>query len=222
MESGEQQSSTSLNANGRQVAHYRRRRGLTQKQLAQISGYSERLVRKAEASGSLSERTIRDLAGALSSDGDVVNPEDLICSPESLALEFMAAFAEHEAEMIAHVEHFLDPAAILVCAGDPEKIPFAGEWHGISGFDRWVRSFFATLIRPEKDFYQPESLSQGNTVVLWGQELAHARELPFPPIWVTQRFEFREGKIIRFDNLFDTDSGSEHLAEAKARGFLQD
>ena len=222
MESGDRHPSNSICANGRQVAHYRKQRGLTQKELAQIAGYSERLIRKAEAGGSLSERTIRDLAQALTNDGDAVRLADLICSPESLARAFIAAYATYEAEMIAHVEHFIDPEAILICAGDPETIPFAGEWHGIEGFDRWVRTFFATLVRPEKDFYQPEALSQGNTVVLWGQELAHAPDLPFPPIWVTQRFHFREGKIYRFDNLFDTDSGSKHLVEAKARGLLND
>ena len=220
MESDGKNSESSVSAIGKQVSFYRKKRGLTQKQLAKIAGYSERLVRKAEADGSLSAITIRDLAAALSQEGAVVLPEDLIYSPESLALEFLAAFAEYEAGMIAHVEHFIDPQAVLFCAGDPEKIPFAGEWHGVDGFDRWARLFFTSLVRPEKDFYKPEVLSHGNTVIMWGQDLAHAPDLPFPPIWVTQRFVFRQGKLLRFESMFDTDRGSAHLAEAQARSLL--
>jgi len=207
----------SMSACGRQILFFRKQRGLTQKQLAKMAGYSERLVRKAEAGGSLSSLTIRDLAAALSDDGVVVHPADLICSPESLAREFMAAFSEFQAEMITHVEHFLDPQAMLLCAGDPKKIPFAGQWQGVDGFERWVRTFFATLVRPVKDFYQPEVLSHGNTVIMWGQDLwgrdlGDAPDLTFPPIWVTQRYEFRQGRLTQFEHRFDTESGSTHLA----------
>lgn len=222
MEFEGESSSSSVCTNGKQVAGFRRLKGLTQKQLAKIAGYSERLVRKAEAGGSLSAQTVRDLASALGHEGVTIFPEDLICSPEQLALDFLKAFGEYQTEMLTHVKHFIDPEIILVCAGDPKKIPFAGEWIGHEGMDRWVRTFFATLLRPEKNYYKPSVLSHGNTVVTWGQDLAHVPNLPALSMWVTQRFEFQQGKLIRFDNMFDTESGSTHLAEARARGFLTD
>jgi len=206
---------SSVCTNGKHVASLRKRIGLTQKQLAKIAGYSERLIRKAESDGSLSKLTIHDLAVALSNNGAPVQAEDLICSPESLAREFLSAFAEHEAEMAAQVEHFLDREFVLVCAGDPAKIPFAGQWHGVDGLDQWANTFFATLTRPENDFYKPTFFSNGNTVVAWGEDLVHVPEPTFRPIWVTQRFEFRQRKLIRFEHLFDTDGVSEHLASRK-------
>ena len=205
---------------GSQVRFFRKQRGITQKELADLAGYSERLVRKAEAGGSLTNYAIRDLAKALCYGGIEVHPEDLISSPKKIAIELLGAFAEHEMEMVPQVEHFLDPGVVLRCAGDPKKIPFAGDWRGIDGFERWVRLFFTTLIRPVKDFYQPTVIAQGNEVVTWGQDLAHAKGMESPPIWVSQHFQFRQGKLVLFENLFDTDSRSEHIAAARARGLL--
>ena len=210
----------SFTCNGKQVAHFRKKKGITQKELANLSGYSERLVRKAEAGGSLNHHAIRDLAQALCHNGMEVHSEDLISSPEKMALELLEAFASHEAEMVEQIRYFLDPEVTVHCAGDPEKIPFAGEWRGIEGFDRWARTFFENLVRPEKDFYQPTVMAVGNRVVTWGQDLAHAPGMEYPPIWVTQRFEFQRGKLVVFENLFDTESGSKHIAEARAQGLL--
>jgi len=130
-----------------------------------------------------------------------------------MARAVLAAYAQHEAEMVDQIEHFLHEDVLVRCAGDPAKIPFAGDWHGRDGFDRWARTFFATLVRPDKSFLQPTVLTSGNTVVAWGQELAYVPDSPpFPP----------KGKLCLFEDLFDTDSGSEHLAEARARGLLSE
>ena len=76
-------------------------------------------------------------------------------------------------------------------------------------------------MRPEKDFYKPDYLAYENVVVTWGLDWAHAADMPFPPIWVTQKFVFSKGKLVRMENLFDTESGSKHLIQAKAEGLLK-
>lgn len=205
---------------GNRILEFRKRLGLTQKELAARAGYSERLVRKGEKSKALQWVAIGDLAGALSVNGYKVTPEELINCPEQMARLIMAAWSEHEANWLPHIAHLLADNAVLRCAGDPEKIPFAGEWHGHDGFDKWAKCFYATLTRPDKNFYQPTYIASGNTVVAWGQELAHVPGIPFPPIWVTQRFVFEESKLILFEDLFDTEGGSAHIAEARARQFL--
>lgn len=157
-----------------------------------------------------------DIATALSLNGKTVQPDDLTCCPIRLVKEFLHAFAFYESKMAAHVGHFIDDHFLIDCAGDPQQMPFAGRWQGIEGLDQWVRSYFNVLMHPQKDFYKPEFFFRDNTVVAWGQDWAHTPNLPFPPIWVSQKFEFAAGKLVYFENRFDTGSRSRHLARAEA------
>jgi len=207
---------------GKRLAKLRITQGLSQTELAKKAGYSERLIRKAESGEPITFSAIQHIAAALGQNGTAVHPEDLVSNPAQLAKQFLQAFAKYEAEMAPQVAHFIDDQFVLFCAGDPEKIPFAGEWKSIKGLDQWVRCFFNTLTRPDKDFYQPEYLSSENTVVTWGLDWAHTADNPFPPIWVTQKFVFEKGKLVRFENLFDTESGSKHLAQARSEGLLKE
>jgi len=202
---------------GKRIAEIRSSQGMTQPDLAKKTGYSERLIRKAESGDAVTYTAIREIATALSQNDHTVQFEDLIFNPEQLVKQFLHAFAFFESEMAAQVEHFIDEAFVLVCAGDPQQMPFAGEWKGIEGLDQWARSFFRILVRPQKDFYKPEFLTSGNIVVSWGQDWAHTSEMSFPPIWVNQRFEFSKGKLIYFENRFDTGSSNEHIAKSRAQ-----
>ena len=80
----------SIPCNGAVVRRLRKRLGLTQAQLAQRSGFSERLIRKAEASTPISLKTVRSLAVALSCDEKNVDPNVLICSPVESAKRLLA------------------------------------------------------------------------------------------------------------------------------------
>ena len=207
---------------GKRLVKIRTEQGLTQNSLAKKADCSERLIRKAESGETITYSAIKNIAAALSQNGQIVHPEDLISNPTQLAKQFLQAFKTYESEMVAQVEHFIDENFVLYCAGDSEKIPFAGVWKGTKGLDQWVKCFFKTLMRPQKDFYQPDYLTYKNTVVAWGQDWAHAPNLTFPPIWVTQKFVFKKGKLVRFEDLFDTDSRSKHLAQARVQSLLDD
>lgn len=208
----------SFACNGEMIAHFRKKRGYTQKEAAKNAGYSERLIRKAEASGRLSLQALEDLAAALSTKFDQLRAYDLITSPESMVREFWSAYKQHEAEMVSHVQHFLHHAVEIVCAGDPQQIPFAGTFQGPEGLDQWIRTFFATLSRPDPNHFQPEYLASGKRVVTWGEELAVAPGLDPRPMCVIHRFDFDDGKLVRFENMFDTHGGGEYLAQSMIDG----
>ncbi|MCA9258065.1 MAG: helix-turn-helix transcriptional regulator [Planctomycetales bacterium] len=212
----------SVNCNGKQLAFYRKACGLTQSELATREGYSERLVRKAESGASVMGVVLRDLAAALSSPDSPISPEDLSSDPEQMAKILLHAFKQHEAEWVSQIRHLLSSQVTVRCAGDPAKIPFAGEWNGIDDVDRWVRIFFATMHHREKDYYNPRFITQGNMVVAWGEDWYRVRGVEFPPLWVSQRFVFERGQLVLLENLFDTDGGSAQLAEARARGMLNE
>ena len=131
--------------NGNRLAELRTSLGFSQSALAEKAGYSERLIRKAESGESVTFKAIESIAQALSVNGNVTHAEDLICNPTQLVKQFLHAFANFEAEMVSHVQHFIDENFVLYCAGDQANIPFAGEWNGVEGLDQWVRCFFNTF-----------------------------------------------------------------------------
>ena len=81
----------SVPCNGNVVRRLRKRLGLTQAQLATRSGFSERLVRKAEASIPISMKTVKKLAAALSNEEHQVEVNFLICSPVEIAKKLLAS-----------------------------------------------------------------------------------------------------------------------------------
>ena len=205
---------------GKQLVELRKKLGLSQNELAKKAGYSERLIRKAESGEAITSSAIKDIAMALSINGHVVHPEDLICNPTQLTKLFLQSFATFESEMATHVKHFIDEHFTLNCAGDPGKIPFAGERNGIEGLSLWARCFFNTPIRPLKDFSMPDIISDNNKVIAWGHFWAHTSDLQLPPIWVIQKFVFLKGKLIRLENLFDTYNCCQHMPQILSAGLL--
>ena len=66
-----------LAVNGLTIRQRRKQLGWSQIELGQRSGYSERVVRKAEASGTLRLQTVKDLAMTLSLGGYDITFQDL-------------------------------------------------------------------------------------------------------------------------------------------------
>jgi transcriptional regulator with XRE-family HTH domain len=210
-----------LPCNGKQLVYYRKRRGFTQVQLAKLAGYSERLVRKAETGGTVQSLALRDLAATLSTADEPLTITDLACDPEHMARTILEAFATHKQAWVEHIGHLLADNAVLRCAGDPAKVPFAGEWHGREGFSQWAQLFFSILSAPEPGYYQPTYIVSGNQVVAWGKDWYEPPGVKCPPLWVSQRFEFRDGLLEVLEDQFDTDVGSESLARSRALGLLE-
>ena len=71
----------SLACNAELVRHYRKARGLTQKQLSETSGYCVRVISKIEAGSRVLPDVIATVAKALSCESQPIHPEDLIAAP---------------------------------------------------------------------------------------------------------------------------------------------
>lgn len=197
----------SCSVNGELVRYFRQQRRWTQEDLAAQSGYSLRLVAKAEAGGALHPDTIEVLAATLDAPQSTVAPEDLICDPLALAQQFVLNYAHYESEMIAASEAFLAPHLSAWIDGDPNQIPFAGEYQSIDEVDRFFHTFFRLFERPDKTlFASPPMLCQGNHVVAWGHEqLAPRGGSPFAvPGLVTLHMSFERGRLVRFEDYYTT------------------
>ncbi|MCO6042324.1 transcriptional regulator [Aeoliella sp. ICT_H6.2] len=203
--------------NGELVAFLRQKRGWTQRELAQESGYSERLVSKAEASQSISASTVADLADTLATPREPVHPEDLICDPVTLAKAYIAAEYEHPGNNVEKIRHFLDEDLVTRLNGDPEVIPFAGEHYGIDGLERAYSIFFSIIEPPANHDWRPwyKFACHGNEVIVWGQNWMGPIGQPLTqPMQLVHRFVFQRGKLVLSEVLFDAAQGAEYLRQA--------
>lgn len=195
---------------------YREQRGWTQAKLASVAGYSERLISKAEAGRSVSSDTVADLAEALSTSDCPIFPEDLISDPLQFARIYIQSLYRFREKMFEHVRPFLAEDVIFRVAGDPARIPFAGEYHGAEGVQLLMQRFFAIMEVPPN--YDPmpyyRFVGQGNNVVIWGETWMHPFGRPLKtPMPITLLMRFRRGKLYRFEDRFDTEMGGRVLQE---------
>lgn len=145
-------SPTTVPVNGQRLQKLRQLAGMTQEQLAEKAGYSERLVRKAEASSPLRKSTIADLAAALSSGEQRLTVDDLVFSHESVSTD-MAAFLLHGSMALAEsFQELIHPRFTLTVAGHELNIPFAGTHSGPSACDSFRDQFRGAF---ESIHYQP-------------------------------------------------------------------
>ena len=192
------------------LKYLREQRNWSQRKLAEVSGYSERLIGKVESGGSVAASTIEVLAKALSSESIPVCPEDLISDPVALAKAYSEAFHELQRDMIGKIRSFVDQEAVFQIVGDPVSFPFVGCHRGIDEFESAINNFFDVFevvdnqdgsirTQTENFFY----VAQGNDVVVWGetwiQPIGTKAESPIP---ITQRLRFRGGKLYYFEDRF--------------------
>jgi transcriptional regulator with XRE-family HTH domain len=202
----------SLPVNGEMLKFYRARRGWTQDELASIAGYTERVIRKAEASGSLHPDTIEILAEALSSHDWTVNPEDLVTTPELMARAVIHAYRYKERQVVANVNSLLHNDLTVYAAGEEVGLPFAGRYAGVDGFDKFFGNYFEAFVRPDKELFQPKFYSQGNEVILHGQEAVQANDSKeVISSWIFIKFTFERGQLIRYENFYDTAKAALYL-----------
>ncbi len=202
----------SLPVNGEMLRFLRNRRGWTQEDLASKAGYSERVVRKAESSGGLHPDTIEILAEALSGPDWTVDPEDLITTPEALARTVINAYRNQERQVVANVQGLLHDELKVYAAGEEVGLPFAGGYDGADGFDEFFGKYFNAFIRPDKQFFQPTFFARGNEVILHGQEAVKAVDSDeIISSWIFIKFTFERGKLIRYENFYDTAKAAQYL-----------
>jgi len=237
MDAHHQNGDRNLRCNGLAIRVLRQAHGWTQAELANVTGYSLRLVRKAEAGGALAPRTIGVLAKALGSNDSPVHIDDITMTPLAIAQKFVDIINAHYININARYDdiggdigddigpaarHLLADNIVVWSAGDREVIPFAGEWVGYDGFVDYFRTFFLALIPSEEGFLRNgRFLADGKEVVYWCEAHAGVAGMSSTPsAWGCHRYVVEEGKITRFENHFDTQTGSQQLAEAQARGLL--
>ena len=128
---------------GERLKYYRKLLGWTQEELASRSGYSDRLIRKAEGGHTLSYDTIQNLAQTLSSKSKTLKAYDLISSPQRNA-RLLIDFGFSGSSDIRLVHEFAAMDCKLEFDGEP-RIPLTGTWVGVEGLFRWLVLFHQNI-----------------------------------------------------------------------------
>lgn len=196
--------------NGRKLRDFRRRLGWSQSELARRSGYSERVIRKAESGGSLKLDTLQVLAEALSVNGTEVKPVDLTIDEMSITKDFVQKYDSMGQEMLASCSHYLSDDFELHCPADKQSLPFGGVWKGILGLQEFLDSFFK-LFERKANSIEPVYMTGEDRVVARFEEKVSFRDIDLPPYWVNMHFHFRDGLISRIDDEFDVHGVSKSL-----------
>jgi transcriptional regulator with XRE-family HTH domain len=192
-----------MQPSGHRIKYFRNKLGWTQSQLALRSGYSERLIRRAEAGEPLSEQTAVDLAAALSTEKRKVTVNDFSTDPLALAMTFVQSYDLYGRGLMPYCEHFLAEDFQFNCFGDASS-PLTGCWHGKEGFQRWLDIFFGIFQRPVGFRLEPKYLGDGNSITARYLDMFTFQELVSPKIWVNLHFEFESGQLKILNDEYDT------------------
>lgn len=199
----------SYQCQGAYIKCLRKRRGWSQQQLVKASGYSLRLISKAESGGRITLTTLFDLAQALSTDTEVVRPEMLVFEPIRVARFLMHSTYVLQRDMFQHVSHLVADDFVMKIIGDDRKFPFVGEYRGASGLTVAIDKFYSHMVVPAEvdyrkwyDYYSSDS--DDNIVLVLGKSWIHPVGQPFSePLDISQRIEFKNGKIRSWENRYD-------------------
>ncbi|MFO1008115.1 MAG: helix-turn-helix domain-containing protein [Planctomycetaceae bacterium] len=204
-----------LTVNGRKLRTFRLTRGWTQAQLAKSSGYSERLVRKAEKGGTLDLETIQNIAEALSTPEAPISTESLTLDMIAIARKWMECWEQHETRMVPEVKALLDEEFEFVCPGEPGTAPFIGTFRGTEGLQRWLDLYFSVVQRQKCG--EIEYLIGENSVIARWLECGTFLGVPSPPIRINLYFQFADGLIAKIVDDYDTHTGAVIASTAQAK-----
>lgn len=205
-----------LRVNGKRFADLRKQIGLTQIDLANRAGYSERVIRKAESGGPLRFDTIRDLSECLSTSRRIVEPGHLLQSNRELAVQFVHAYDHFGRDALLHCEGLFTDDFEFFCPGDTEQVAFAGLWRGTAGAQEFLNIFFSLFTRSVGSL-QTTYLEADNRVVARYEDQVFFESHPMPSFWVNLHFQFRDGLISRIDDEYDTRAASESFFDLLKR-----
>ena len=184
--------------------------GWSQAELGQRSGYSERVIRKAEAGGTLRLQTIQDLASAMSVNGHSVSFLDLTIDLESIAKRFIESYDSQGCHMLQSCGDIFADDFAFTCPADPTQVSFAGVWRGVSGFQEFLNRFFGTFTR-RNWILKPVYMVSKERVVARFEDQVYFQGSEIPAFWVNLHFHFRKGLVTRIDDEFDCLSVSQSL-----------
>ena len=212
MTEAQQTSASGNNAIGGRLRAHRLRLGLTQMQLATRAGYSERLIRKAEAGETIRTETLEVLAEALSSPDAPVTAGQLRGDPLAVVQAFWELRSIHSFDFARYCGHLLAEDFVLTHHGDPAVMPFSGTYHGQAGliaFYEQTAHHFKPLGRDSCQFF---TCGDHITAKMIGRAQplrdAHGRPMPAhqPPLetWFLYEWVVQNGLITRHDLYMDS------------------
>jgi transcriptional regulator with XRE-family HTH domain len=188
--------------NSKLLRNLRRRVGWSQAELGKRAGYCERVIRKAEAGGSLSMETIENLAQTFSNAEIPISTKELIYSEELLARTFVESYDGYGVDMLAHCGDFLAPDFVFNVPAQKSVLQLAGVYNGKEEFQTFLNRFFSFFTRRPSSLATTYLTGEGRVAAQFEDTLCfYAHQLP--PIWVNVHFFFRDGLISRIDQQFD-------------------
>jgi len=203
--------------NGKLISKLRKQLGWTQNDLAKKSGFTERLIVKAEASQNISASTLHIIAETFLEAGAQVTAADLSADPAALAKEFFLAMYQHGPRTLDVNAHFISPDLVVHYSGDPSVFPFAGTHVGIDAARRAFELFYS-VIKPPEDSSEMENIqfiSTGHGALVWGETWAHPIGMPMSAAMkFAIKMDFDKGMLTVFDNRFDTFEGAKFFGNA--------
>ena len=189
--------------NGQAFRVYRNRLGWSQSELGRRAGYSERVIRKAEAGGKLRLDTIQELAAAMSIEGQILSIADLTLNLESIARRFVESYDILGNGMLTACCDIFADDFTFNCPADPHQVSFAGEWTGKTGFQEFLNRFFGTFTRKAGLLKPVYMACENHAVARFDDQVSyHGQEMP--SFWVNYHIEFCGGLVSRIDYEFDS------------------
>ncbi len=177
--------------------------GLTQAELAKRAGYSERLVRKAEMCGTLNADTIRDLATALTINGERVSLADLTFDLVATAKQIIRGYDCCGATMLDRCAELFAPEFVLHCPSIRTSPKMQTDWKGIAGVQAFLSSFFQRFTRVSDSLSVRYSIGENRVTARFDERLCCCGH-PLEPLFVNLHFTFANCLVTRIDNEYDT------------------
>lgn len=184
------------------IRSLRRQLGWSQAELGRRAGYCERVIRKAEAGGSLSINTIENLVQTFVTNNLQVTTRELIYSEDILAQRFLSSYDSLGLGMLKDAEPFLTEDFVFHIPAEQSILEIAGTYEGKTRFQEFLNQFFSHFKR-KTDSLTPTYLTGKGRVVAHFDEQLEYQGTALPPVWVNLHFYFRGGQISRVEAQFD-------------------
>jgi len=209
--------SSNKRCNGAKVVALRNQLGWTQEDLAEKAGYSDRLIRKAEAGHTVSAVTLTTLAEAFQQHGVLVTSAELEMGPIAIARRFIECMYTETTGVIDAMTEYVSEDVVVHFAGDMNVFPFAGSHQGKDAA-RQAFQLFYSVVQPPDDMSEMDDmqfLATEQGALVWGNTWSHPIGMPMEePIQLAIRMDFKDGLMTLFDDRFDTAMGFEHFCRA--------
>ncbi len=130
---------------GERLKELRKRKGWTQQELAYRSGYCERLIRKAELHGTVSEETLEVLAITLSDAQLQVTVEELSLSARTPSIALSQAFFASDGFCLSQLVQCSQAEIEIDCRRIVDGLPLQDQYSGHGGLSDWYTPIFCLL-----------------------------------------------------------------------------